>query len=222
MELRRENSFTGIGLKISSGERAWIDANLDRIERNGRFVLQLADGLFRPFQEPGPSARFDVNRLLNEALQAANLPPDIRVVQEYGQSLPLVESSSLLVDIFLELITNARKALDGQPQQQLELRTWAEADEAGSWVVVRVGDTGVGIPPEQRAHLWSMFQYSADGLGFGLWWVRTFIERQGGTIACDSKPGAGTTFTVRLPVCKVSPLPAGEGADPRSGGVKGV
>jgi signal transduction histidine kinase len=49
------------------------------------------------------------------------------------------------------------------------------------------------------AHLWDMFQPSTDGLGFGLWWVRTFIERQGGSIACDSSPGAGATFTVRLP-----------------------
>jgi signal transduction histidine kinase len=197
-------------VEIPSAERAWIDANLDRIERNGRFVLKLADGLFRPFQEPGPSARFDVNRLLNEALQAANLPPDIRVVQEYGQGLPLVESSSLLVDIFLELITNARKAMDGQPQPQLELRTRAEADEAGAWIVVEVGDSGVGIAPEQMVHLWSMFQHSADGLGFGLWWVRTFIERQGGTISCDSTPSAGTTFRVRLPTNMDSPLPAGE------------
>jgi signal transduction histidine kinase len=44
-----------------------------------------------------------------------------------------------------------------------------------------------------------MFKPSDEGLGFGLWWVRTFIERQGGTIVCDSQPGAGTTFTVRLP-----------------------
>jgi signal transduction histidine kinase len=50
-------------------------------------------------------------------------------------------------------------------------------------------------------HLWDMFQQSSDGLGFGLWWVRTFIERQGGTIVCDSSPGAGATFTFRLPAC---------------------
>jgi signal transduction histidine kinase len=194
-EIRR----TLAGVPMAEADRAWIEANLDRIERNGHFVLRLSNALFRPFQEPGPPARFDVNRLLNEALQAANLPPAIQVIRDYGDDLPAVESSSLLVDIFLELITNARKAMEGQPQQWLEMRTRVELDEAGSWVVVEISDTGKGIQPELMTHLWDMFQPSADGLGFGLWWVRTFIERQGGTIACDTQPGRGTTFSVRLP-----------------------
>ena len=89
--------------------------------------------------------------------------------------------------------------MEGQPRKWLELRTRLERDEAGPWVVAEVSDTGIGFTPEQMVHLWDMFQQSTDGLGFGLWWVRTFIEQQGGTIACDSRPGAGATFTVRLP-----------------------
>jgi signal transduction histidine kinase len=187
-------------LDMPDSERSWIGANLDRIERNGRFILRLADALFRPFQEPGPRARFDVNRLLNEALQAANLSSSIQVIRDYGEDLPEVESHSLLVDIFVELFMNARKAMDGLPRRWLEVRTRAEQDETASWVVIEISDTGRGIAAEQMAHLWDMFQSSADGLGFGLWWVRTFIERQGGTISCDSKAGCGATFTVGLPV----------------------
>lgn len=187
------------GLEIPPADRKWIEANLDRIERNGRFILRLADNLFRPFQELGPPARFDVNRLLNEALQAANLPPAIHVIRDYGEDLPDVKSNSLLVDIFLELITNAGKAMEGQPRRWLEVRTQAESEETGAWVVVEIIDTGRGITTEQMAHLWDMFKQRADGLGFGLWWVRTFIERQGGNITCESKPGSGATFTVRLP-----------------------
>ncbi|MFC2038090.1 ATP-binding protein [Chloroflexota bacterium] len=70
------------------------------------------------------------------------------------------------------------------------MRTRVELDKAGSWIVAEISDTGRGIAPEQMGNLWAMFHQSADGLGFGLWWVRTFIERQGGTIACDSTPGA--------------------------------
>jgi signal transduction histidine kinase len=186
-------------LEIPPADRKWIEANLDRIERNGRFVLRLADNLFRPFQESGPPARFDVNRLLNEALQAANLPPSIHVIRDYGEDLPDVKSNSLLVDIFLELITNAGKAMAGQPRRWLEVRTRTESEETGAWVVIEIIDTGCGITTEQMAHLWDMFKQRADGLGFGLWWVRTFIERQGGNITCESKPGSGATFTVRLP-----------------------
>ena len=187
-------------LEMPGADREWIAANLDRIERNSRFVLTLADALFRPFQEPGPRARFDVNRLLNEALEASGPRPDVQIVRDYGRQLPQVESNSLLVDIFVELITNAHKAMDDQPHKRLELRTAAESYEEEDWVVVQVGDTGRGISPERMAHLWDMFQPSAGGLGFGLWWVRTFLERQGGTIACESRAGEGTTFIVRLPV----------------------
>jgi signal transduction histidine kinase len=199
-------------LEMLPRDREWVEANLSRIERNSRFVLNLAEALFRPFQESGPSARFDVNRLLNEALQAASIPPSCQVVREFGQDLPLVESNSLLVDTFLELITNARKAIAAreQPQQQLLLRTWSEAANGAVWVAVQVCDTGGGIPADRMAHLWDMFQPSSDpsedsaprGLGFGLWWVRTFVERQGGTITCETEPGAGTVFTVRLPASR--------------------
>jgi signal transduction histidine kinase len=186
-------------VEIPASDWEWIEDNLDRIERNARFVLRMSDALFRPFQEPGPPAQFQVNRLLNEALQAAHLPASVQVILDLAPGLPPVESSSLLVDIFLELITNARKAMADQHRKWLEIRTRLESDEAGRWVTVQISDTGMGIPAEQMAHLWDMFQPSADGLGFGLWWARTFIERQGGSIACDSSPGAGTTFTVRLP-----------------------
>jgi signal transduction histidine kinase len=208
-EIRR----TLTGLEIQEADREWIEANLDRIERNGRFILRLADALFRPFQEPGPSARFDVNRLLNEALQAARPLAGIHLIRDYGEDLPAVESNSLLVDVFLELITNACKAMASQPRRWLTVRTRVERDAAGPWVVVEVSDTGPGIAPEQMAHLWDMFHRSADGLGFGLWWVRTFIERQGGTIDCDSRPGGGATFTVRLPAL----VAAAARADPEIG-----
>jgi signal transduction histidine kinase len=194
-----EIRHTLAALELPQADRDWIEANLQRIEQNGRFVLRLADALFRPFQEPGPRALFDVNRLLNEALQAANMPESIRVIRDYGRDLPLVESSSLLVDIFLELITNACTAMNGQPFKCLEMRTMVETDETGAWVVVEISDSGRGISAEEMVHLWDMFKQSGNGLGFGLWWVRTFIERQGGTISCDSEPGTGATFVVRLP-----------------------
>ncbi|HSJ59264.1 MAG TPA: GAF domain-containing protein [Anaerolineae bacterium] len=219
-EIRR----TLAALAIPAADREWIEANLGRIERNSAFVLRLANALFRPFQDAGPKGQFDVNHVLSEALQAASLPPDVQVSASLAPVLPRVESSSLLVDIFLELIINARKAMENQPHKRLELRTRVEPEELesstgragagnggsvddsypitggnGRWVIVEVCDTGVGIPPERMPHLWEMFQVSSDGLGFGLWWVRTFIERQGGTITCRSQPGVGTTFAVRLP-----------------------
>ena len=89
--------------------------------------------------------------------------------------------------------------MEGQPQAELRICTGVEASGTGTWVTIISHDTGSGITPEQMAHLWDMFKQSESGLGFGLWWARTFLERQGGTISCDSEPGAGATFAVHLP-----------------------
>jgi two-component system NtrC family sensor kinase len=186
-------------LELADSERLWIEANLERIERNARFVLKLSNALFKPFKDSGPAARLDVNHLLQEALEAADLPDKIEVGRAFEKNLPPVNCSLLLVDIFLELITNACKALQDSDQQQLHVRTRLDQDDAGAWIIAEIKDTGRGISPEQMTHLWNMFQQSENGLGFGLWWLRTFIERQGGSINCHSEPDKGSTFVVRLP-----------------------
>jgi len=186
-------------LEMADSERLWIEANLERIERNARFVLKLSDALFKPFKDSGPAARLDVNHLLDEALEAADLPDKIEVSRNFEKNLPPVNCSLLLVDIFLELITNARKAMEDRDQGRLKLSTHSDQDDAGLWVIVKIKDSGRGISPQQMLHLWNMFQQSENGLGFGLWWLRTFIERQGGSIKCHSEADKGSAFVVRLP-----------------------
>jgi signal transduction histidine kinase len=195
----RETMRSLAKLETPDSERRWIEGNLERIERNARFVLKLSEALFRPFKHSGPTARLDVNHLLDEALEAADLSEPIEVIRNFEKQLPMVNCSLLLLDIFLELITNARKAMEDQDQPRLQVSTRSNQDDAGLWVVVEIKDTGRGIPAGQMVHLWDMFQQSEDGLGFGLWWLRTFIERQGGSIKCHSEPGKGAAFLVRLP-----------------------
>ena len=190
------------GVSIPRLDRRWIQENLERIERNSKFILKLSDALFKPFKETGPPLRFNVNLLLNEAIKSADLAKDIEVVCQYLQDIPEVESSSLLVDIFVELFTNAQKAMQGLSTKKLMIQTRIDSNEDGLWVTVAISDTGCGIPSEKMKHLWGMFQLSRGGLGFGLWWLRTFIERQGGTIECKSQPNKGSTFTVRLPAIR--------------------
>jgi signal transduction histidine kinase len=187
-------------LDLPDADRRWAISNLERIHRNAQFILKLSEALFRPFKESGPTTRFDLNRLLNEALESADLPDDIEIVCNYDKQLPLVNCSLLLLDIFLELITNACKAMENQKIQRLEVSSRSEQIDGLPWVMVKISDTGKGMPAHHLEHLWNLFQPSDEGLGFGLWWMRTFIERQGGTIECQSQLSEGSTFIVRLPV----------------------
>ncbi len=77
----------------------------------------------------------------------------------------------------------------------------------GDWVKLVVQDTGMGMAPEDAAKVFSRF-FRADsardaaipGAGLGLSITKTILERHGGAIACASALGAGTTFTMTLPV----------------------
>lgn len=77
-------------------------------------------------------------------------------------------------------------------------------DDGG--VQMQVHDTGAGIPPEQLPRIFDKF-YQADnqksarsaGTGLGLAIAKQIVDAHGGTIRCDSKLGAGTTFTIKLP-----------------------
>ena len=137
-----------------------------------------------------------MNVLLEELISVANVPEDIALKTKYADGLPRVIISRLLADVFVELITNAVKAMpDGG-----ELEVGSKLGKEG-WVEVWFSDTGHGIPPESQGKIFDLFfTTSADSLGFGLWWVKTFLLQQGATIDLESEIGKGTTFTVKLPV----------------------
>ncbi len=75
--------------------------------------------------------------------------------------------------------------------------------------VCRISDTGVGISPEDQAHIFERF-YKADksrdrslgGSGLGLSLVKKIVELHGGTVSVESEPGKGSTFAVTLPINK--------------------
>ncbi|MEB3196673.1 MAG: ATP-binding protein [Candidatus Sericytochromatia bacterium] len=98
---------------------------------------------------------------------------------------------------FLALLTNACQALDGEGVVTLQLQL--EGDE----VVLRVSDTGCGILPENLPKIFDPFFTTrpiGEGTGLGLTTVYSVVERHRGRIDVQSRPGEGSTFTVRFPV----------------------
>jgi signal transduction histidine kinase len=78
-------------------------------------------------------------------------------------------------------------------------------DEIGEVVRIDVRDRGPGLSAELQAHLFEKFTQGAGaqtrgGLGLGLYVCREIVRRHGGSIWVTSDPGAGATFSVRLPV----------------------
>jgi signal transduction histidine kinase len=74
--------------------------------------------------------------------------------------------------------------------------------DGGRAVELSVTDTGSGIDPSLVPHVFDRFAKAADsrGSGLGLAIARGLVEAHGGTISLDSRPGAGSTFRIRIPL----------------------
>ena len=109
-----------------------------------------------------------------------------------------------LHQVFVNLIENAARYTD--PGGTIWIKGTAEGEEA----VVRVQDTGVGIPPDVMPHVFDLFtqaeyaRRNGGGLGIGLSVVKEIVALHGGTVQATSDgAGKGSEFTVRLPLSKV-------------------
>jgi len=101
--------------------------------------------------------------------------------------------------VFLILFLNARDAMEGGGE--LRIRTWSEN---GS-VRVEVADSGHGIPPEHLSRIYDPFfttKASRKGTGLGLAVTYGIVKEHGGSIEVDSRPGAGTRFTLEFPAVR--------------------
>jgi signal transduction histidine kinase len=124
------------------------------------------------------------------------IPAGITVVREYGTDVPPIEAhAGELNQVWTNLIDNAVDAMGSAGT--LRLTTRVEQND----VLIEVGDTGPGMPPQVAARAFEAFYTTKDvgkGTGLGLDIAqRIIVERHGGTIAIDRRPGE-TVLRVRL------------------------
>jgi signal transduction histidine kinase len=118
-------------------------------------------------------------------------------VRDYGEVPPILCGPSRINQVFMNLVTNAVQAMDGQGRLTLRVR------REGGRIAVAVADTGCGIAPEDLARVTDPFFTTkpvGQGTGLGLSIVRRIVEEHGGELDVSSRVGQGTTITVRLPV----------------------
>jgi len=142
-------------------------------------------------------------RLLGEDIEVVVSVPDVlgRVVADPGQ----------LEQVLMNLAINARDAMRKRGRRPIDLvgPGWDATDERvrgrlppGSYVVLSVTDTGVGMDAATRDRIFEPFfttKPTGKGTGLGLATVQSIVEQSHGHIMVDSEPGAGTTFRVFLP-----------------------
>jgi heavy metal sensor kinase len=169
----------------------------DRLQGLVEDLLQLARG------ERGLELNretIDLATLLNDV--ADSLRP---LAENKGLALNCHLPSSLVIsadmDLLIRLIVNL---LDNAIKYTERGSITLTAELKDPWAVIRVSDTGIGIPPKHLPHIFERFytvetSRSSSGTGLGLSIARQIVEAHGGRLEVQSEASSGTTFTVRLP-----------------------
>jgi chemotaxis family two-component system sensor kinase Cph1 len=145
--------------------------------------------------------------IINEIQPDAHLQPI--VFHASGDCANAVMDERLLRHILSNLLSNAIKY--SPPEAPIEFSLHGRHGQ----VVFEISDHGIGIPPDDLAHLYDTFHRASNvgniaGTGLGMTIVKRSVDLHGGTIDVDSRVGAesGTRFTVSLPLVSVPPAAA--------------
>ncbi len=144
-----------------------------------------------------------VDQWLAETLDELNLADrGARESRAFEPGLTIEGDSDALKQVVANLAQNAVKYAPGAEQ------CWTVSKESGT-AVIRVQDKGPGIPPEDLPHVFERFyrgtkarERSSGGSGLGLAIAKSIVDAHGGQIEATSAPGAGATFTIRLPLAQ--------------------
>ena len=216
---RRLAETTGQGSLLAEWDNQDQDADVDYILSEGppSFARAL-DGMGRvavivralkDFAHPGDGAMApaDLNRALTATLAIARneYKSTAEVTTDFGTLPPVVCFIGDLNQVFLNLLVNAAHAIQDVVKKaggkgQIRIGT----KHIGEHVEIQIADTGCGIPDEVAHRIYDPFFTTKEvgkGTGQGLSIARAIVvERHRGTIACESKLGIGTTFTITIPV----------------------
>ncbi|MBU0986876.1 MAG: response regulator, partial [Proteobacteria bacterium] len=145
-------------------------------------------------------SQVNLAELADEAIQLVSreaINREIKIALQPAQTLPYIRSDPYrLRQVLINLLTNAIHATGSGGQITVTL------EGLGKDVMMKVSDTGQGIPKENLEKIFEPFFSTKDpgqGTGLGLFVSKGIIEKLGGTITVESKLGQGSVFCTRLP-----------------------
>lgn len=127
---------------------------------------------------------------------------DITVETDLAQLAPVWADEHQIQQVLVNLIQNAQQALAGHPSPRV--LTVGLREEAGA-ARLEVLDNGPGIPPDVLPRVFDAFvttKPAGEGTGLGLWVSYSIIEKHGGRLRAENRPGGGAAFIVELPYRK--------------------
>jgi PAS domain S-box-containing protein len=181
-------------LKESNEEaRNLIRSVLRELDRLNDIVSEYLQ--FSRFPKP-QLKRGRVDGVIRDLVQDFKAPPSVKVETRLMESSPeLWLDDRLMRQVLENLVRNGVEAIEGEGALTIE------TDVVDRFFVIRVKDTGHGIPPEAQAKLFEpFFSTKPKGTGLGLATSQQIVFEHNGHLLVESQPGKGSTFTTLLPL----------------------
>ena len=202
------NAYYMIDQNIGSPDEVKGNLRLvsEQVDRASKIINQMRELTRRSEKEFAPVS---VNGIIKESIEF--LTPQLKlsgvaVTLDLADGLPDVMGDRIrLEQVFLNLLTNARQAMEEVAERNLKVTTYLD-DDGECPVVAEIEDTGKGFAPEDSEKLFTPFfstKKPGHGTGLGLSISLTIIRDHKGNIEAGGEPGRGARFTVRLPVPQV-------------------
>jgi PAS domain S-box-containing protein len=171
--------------------------DLDRME-SGRMSIRMAD--------------VDINEVLSDSIARAASSNAVDFKPDLDPRLPIVTGDrDRLVQVVSNLVNNAVKYSPEGGTVTISSRA------EGGYALITVADTGLGIPPDEIAHVFERFRrvrsgaaQSIAGTGLGLTIVKQIVEMHGGKIWVESAVGHGSAFHFTIPLAVEAVTPASQ------------
>ncbi|WP_447978789.1 sensor histidine kinase [Candidatus Nitrospira bockiana] len=166
------------------------------------YLTSIVDHLagYARMNETGEVEPVGVSDALDQAVKMcryASVGDDVEVVRHYEPVPPLTADPNELLQIFVNLVTNAMQAMNGTGR--LTLTVQREERE----ILIRVQDTGPGISSEHLPRLFTAFFTTKPrgvGTGLGLTIVQALTHKYGGRVSVESEAGKGASFLLWFPL----------------------
>jgi PAS domain S-box-containing protein len=184
-----------------SGEQAAMLKELAHLQKNVEHIKEIVSTQQAYASSSGFNEMVDLRELLEDALRihrAAIMRHDINIIQEFAQAPQVLADKHKVLQILVNLLSNAKHAMKQSSAKTLTLKIETTAET----VRVSVTDSGMGIPPENMTRIFAHgFTTKKDGHGFGLHSGALAAKQMGGELRAASEgSGKGATFTLELPL----------------------
>ena len=180
-----------------------VTETLDMIEESVAYMNKIVSDL-QNYAAPLHPELLTVNteKLLDETISTMRIPSSVKIdVTVKEDAAMLTVDPSLMKRVLVNLVNNAIQAMPHGGRLKVT------AERGGEETLIRLQDTGVGIPKETLPKLFDPFVTTkAQGQGLGLAVCKRLVEAHGGTITVESTVGEGSTFIVKIPVSKEGSL----------------